>query len=41
MRNLARRAEINKQLAQIGELTAGVVHELRNPMSVIVVGCLS
>lgn len=35
VRNLERRAEINKQLAQIGELTAGVVHELRNPMSVI------
>lgn len=35
VRNLERRAEINKQLAQIGELTAGVVHELRNPMSVV------
>lgn len=35
VRNLERRAELNKQLAQIGELTAGVVHELRNPMSVI------
>lgn len=35
VRNLERRAEINKQLAQIGELTAGVVHEIRNPMSVI------
>lgn len=35
VRELERSAALNRQLAQIGELTAGVVHELRNPLSVI------
>ena len=35
LRQLERAAELNRQLAQVGELSAGVVHEIRNPVSVI------
>jgi len=35
VRDLERAVALNRQLARIGELTAGVVHELRNPLAVI------
>lgn len=34
-RKLERAAELNRQLAQVGELTVGVVHELRNSVTVV------
>lgn len=35
IKKLQHEAEINKQLAQIGELTAGIIHEFRNPLGII------
>ncbi len=35
IKKLQHEAEINKQLAQIGTLTASIVHEFRNPLGVI------
>lgn len=35
VRDLERAVALNSQLARIGEMTAGVVHELRNPLTVI------
>ncbi|HOV33201.1 MAG TPA: ATP-binding protein [Candidatus Hydrogenedens sp.] len=35
IKKLQRESEINKQLAQIGELTAGIIHEFRNPLGII------